>query len=216
MSSLSLPTLISLIVVALAFDFLNGLFTKDTGASPGSTAFPAPGGKTSGRVRRASQVRRPTRVRRGDGLGRSTVSAAACKTWSASSRKSTPPASTCSCISEMLGVFAEFERAIVQERVRAGLSSSKMNRLVPKRTLQHRNTTHQALEFLEASRCRRDARSVQNERWWPHGDAGRRHLPRWHALDRPPGCMDQRRIVSGDARKFAAMVRRLASSPLAQ
>ena len=33
MSSLSLPTLISLIVVALAFDFLNGLFTKDTGAS---------------------------------------------------------------------------------------------------------------------------------------------------------------------------------------
>jgi hypothetical protein len=71
--------------------------------------------------------------------GRSIVSAAAFKTWSASFRKSMPLASTCSCTStasntttpggkatfQMLGVLPEFERSIIQERVRAGTAQGR-------------------------------------------------------------------------------------------
>ena len=71
--------------------------------------------------------------------GRSIGLAAACKTWSASCPSSTPlgvdlflhqqgldtttPAGK--AMFQMMGVFAEFERSMIQERVRAGLATGQ-------------------------------------------------------------------------------------------
>ena len=68
-------------------------------------------------------------------LGRSIGSGVRCRTLSASYPSSMHSRSTSTCISrastprrrpvQMMGVFAEFERAMIQERVRAGLKRAK-------------------------------------------------------------------------------------------
>ena len=83
--------------------------------------------------------RRPPACSMSSWLGRSIVSAARCKTSVASYPSCTASASICSCTSrgidtttpagkamfQMMGVFAEFERSMIRERVDAGIARAK-------------------------------------------------------------------------------------------
>ena len=100
--------------------------------------FPAPRGGIGGQPLIVYATTRPPDGSTSSWSGRSIGSAGHCRIWSDSLAKLTPAASNFICMYkgltrtpagramfQMMGVFAEFERAMIVERVRAGMIRAK-------------------------------------------------------------------------------------------